>query len=442
MPLLRKSFRVVLLALFLGPLASCRRGADPAGALSAAAGASSAGKVIVIAHAQTEGRSRELMDAMERDFEARHAGVDVRQIVMADDDYEKFGLLNLFSSDVSPDLFFQWSGYLVERDARVGFSMELSTFLERDRFRENFYPEVWIGTDWEGKTHLLPHRLNISVAIFYNRDLFDRLSLRPPADWPAFEALCDRLRAAGIAPIVAGNKDLWMVGNWAGHLASRIAGEEEYHAAFSLRREHRFDAPGWREALELIAGLARRRAFNPGAVSMTEDEAKADFLAGRAAMIPDGDWLNLDLAKLASEGRTFRYGFFNTPPIPGGRGSQGSVMGVCTGFSIGRKSRDPELSWQFLKEFFQPERQKTWVAEGAMSPVAGTRQAVEIPALRDMIQLLKEAPKVVSPPDTGYAPAGWMAFFDAVQQVLAGNRSPEEALREAERYVAVFEPRR
>ena len=74
---------------------------------------------IVFAHTSTMGNTGALMDRMEEDFESIHPEVDVRQMVMDDDDYQKFGLLNLFTGSSSPDIYFQWGGFLVERDARV-----------------------------------------------------------------------------------------------------------------------------------------------------------------------------------------------------------------------------------------------------------------------------------------------------------------------------------
>ncbi len=396
----------------------------------------SSGRTIVLAHASTMGNLRGLMDEFEARFEASHPGVDVRQVVMDDDDYQKFGLLNLFTGSTSPDVYFQWGGFLVERDARAGFARDLTPLLERDGLRSRFRPERWFGSSFDGGEYFLPHTVEVSVVLFYNRRIFRELSLEPPRTWPQLLAACRTIRAAGITPIVAGNKDLWMVGNWASHIASRVVGEDEYHATLSLQRDHRFDSTPWIEALGRLAELVELRAFNPGVVSMTDAEAKVEFITGRAAMTPNGSWLVTDIVKARETGESIDYSFLNTPSIPGGRGDQQSVMAVCNGYVMGKRTRDPELTWEFMKAFFDPETQRDWVGEGYISPVIGAGNPLR--EVEEIIDLLGNADRTVSPPDTGYAPAAWQALYDAIQQVLAGNRSPTEALDEAERYVRVF----
>jgi raffinose/stachyose/melibiose transport system substrate-binding protein len=403
--------------------------------------AGSAARVLVFAHTSTEGSLRRLYDDFERGFEASRPGVDLRQMVMDDDDYQKFGLLNLFSGSSSPDIYFQWGGYLIERDARAGFCLDLTPRLRELGLDARFIPERRFGGDFEGRTYLLPQTLDLTVVLFFNRVLFARAGVAPPRDWPDFLRITDRLRAIGVTPLVAGNKDLWMAGNWAAHIASRVVGEDVYHASLSLSKAHRFDAPEWVEALERLAELVSRRAFLPGAASMTDAEAVAEFIAGRAAMIPNGAWVVTDILKARAEGATIDYGFFNTPPIPGGRGDQTSAMAVTNGFCVGGRSRDPELALACLEELLRPERQRRWAAEGVISPVRGVGGEGFAGPAEEVMTVLQGARRIVSPPDTGYAPAAWTAFFDAVQQVLAGNRAPAEALAEAERAIEIFESR-
>lgn len=437
--MIRRLFILSLIFLFFPMLNSCSESKQNGGASDSVLSRKEV--EIVFAHTSTLGNTSTLMDRLEEDFESIHPEVDVRQVVMDDDDYQKFGLLNLFTASSSPDIYFQWGGFLVERDARSEFSRDLTPFIERDRFMKNFIPEGWFGCRYNNGIYLLPHSVSISVVLFYNKEIFNRLSLLPPTTWKEFIYVCKKIRNAGITPIVAGNKDLWMVGNWAAHIASRIVGELEYHRAFSLEDKHPFTGEGWIEALGLIEKLVTIKGFNPGVVSMTEDEAKVDFITGKAAMIPDGNWLVSDIIKMNKNGPELNYGYFNTPAISQGKGDQNSVMAVSGGYAMGNKIRDPDLCWKFLREFFRAERQKAWVREGIFSPVLGTRSDGEVNQVNDMVKLLKRAKKTVSPPDTGYRPTAWTAFYDAVQQILAGNKTARQSLDEAERFIEVFRPR-
>src|SRR5690606_39872334 len=61
----------------------------------------------------------------------------VRQIVQDDDLYQDAGLITLLQSNDPPDIYFQWGGALVARDAAAGYSADLSEALDRKSTRLN-----------------------------------------------------------------------------------------------------------------------------------------------------------------------------------------------------------------------------------------------------------------------------------------------------------------
>ena len=65
------------------------------------------------------------------------------------------------------------------------------------------------GTSWGGKTWVYPIELRI-FPIVYNKELFKKAGLdpdQPPKTWAEFLAAGEKLKKAGITPIVTGLKD-------------------------------------------------------------------------------------------------------------------------------------------------------------------------------------------------------------------------------------------
>ncbi|MGB1717101.1 MAG: ABC transporter substrate-binding protein, partial [Candidatus Latescibacterota bacterium] len=55
----------------------------------------------------------------------------------------------------------------------------------------------------DGKVYILPIDY-IDIAVFYNRDLFDKLDLQLPKTWAEWIELCERVQQAGYVPIAIG----------------------------------------------------------------------------------------------------------------------------------------------------------------------------------------------------------------------------------------------
>ena len=55
----------------------------------------------------------------------------------------------------------------------------------------------------DGKVYILPIDY-IDIAVFYNRDLFDKLDLQLPKTWAEWMELCERVKRAGYVPIAIG----------------------------------------------------------------------------------------------------------------------------------------------------------------------------------------------------------------------------------------------
>ncbi len=391
-----------------------------------------------ITHATTGGAEKIVLDKIVADFEAANPDIKVVQIPLDDDVYSGTGLITQLQGTDVPDIYFQWAGFPVRRDAEAGYAMDLTDALATDGWADTFVPAIWTegaGTMVDGKPYLIPTSLDVTNTIWYNETIFEENGLTPPTTWAEFVALTKTLTDAGEIAIIQGNNEFWPFGNWASHIAAKVVPPEEYTAAFE--RTGKFNTPGFVKALEHIVELREAGGFNRDLQGLGADPAMATFLQGSAAMHPIGSWLIGTAKEMADD--DFRYASFDTPVIDPDHPLAHSVIGTATGFIIHARAKNPEAAVKFLKFYTNTENQIMRAEAGALSAVDGVNEAADLDAQTDqMARMLEEAPAMVPPPDTTYPVALAEAWYEAAAYVAAGEKSPEEALTWLDDTIAVM----
>lgn len=391
-----------------------------------------------ITHATTGGAEKVVLDKIVADFEAANPDIKVVQIPFDDDVYSGTGLITQLQGTDVPDIYFQWAGFPVRRDAEAGYAMDLTDALATDGWADTFVPAIWTegaGTMVDGKPYLIPTSLDVTNTIWYNETIFEENGLTPPTTWAEFVALTKALTDAGEIAIIQGNNEFWPFGNWASHIAAKVVPPEEYTAAFE--KTGKFNTPGFVKALEHIVELREAGGFNRDLQGLGADPAMATFLQGSAAMHPIGSWLIGTAKEMADD--DFRYASFDTPVIDPDHPLAHSVIGTATGFIIHARAKNPEAAVKFLKFYTNTENQIMRAEAGALSAVDGVNEAADLDAQTDqMARMLEEAPAMVPPPDTTYPVALAEAWYEAAAYVAAGEKSPEEALTWLDDTIAVM----
>ncbi|MFD0716361.1 ABC transporter substrate-binding protein [Paenibacillus sp. GCM10027626] len=367
-----------------------------------------------------------------KQFESQHENVKVEFTYQDDDTYKFIGLTNLLSGKNAPDLYFEWAGERLKKKVEDGFAADLTEKLKSSGLGDMFEEGTFNGMVVDGKTYMIPTAGDVTNVMFYNKKMFADQGLQPPATWEEFLALCEKLKAAGITPIVTGNKDLWPAGNWIGHLLSRVVGEQAYSDALQLKKP--FNSPEFVTAYGYVQQLWDKGYVNDSANAIADNEGDMLFLNGRAAMHPIGSWL---VSIAVEEAPELELGYFNLPSISGGKGDQNSVIGVLNGMVINKNSKHIDEAIEFMKLYSSAESSKKLTDAGAV-PITkdGIDESAMHPLSLSLNELMQNAPTLVSPPDTGYAIEVANALNMATSQVLGGVKTPEAALEELDRTVA------
>lgn len=366
-------------------------------------------------------------EAAKSAFEAAHEGWTVEFIQQDDDLYSTIGLLTLLNGKNSPDSYFEWAGARLDQRVAEGFAGDISAEIESSGLKDIFTDGAFAGFDSNGKLSMVPRTRDVTNVLWYNVDMFAKNGVTPPKTWDELNAACSKFKAAKINCFVQGNKDLWTVGNWGGHIISRVTGEALY--AETLQKSKPMNGPEFVKGLQVLADLAKAGYVNESVNSIADNEAASQFFQGKAAFHPIGSWL---IGNQRDEAPDFKMDFINLPAISDGAGDQNSIMAVYTGYAVNTKSTKKTEVMAFFKELYNAKNAKAIADTGTILLVSSLAGGVSDPISEKITTLLNGATVVVPPPDTGFELPVADALNAAQAEVIGGKSTPQEALDAAQ----------
>jgi raffinose/stachyose/melibiose transport system permease protein len=362
-----------------------------------------------------------------RRFEAEHPGVVVK--LYGDPRIEDKIRVRIIDGNL-PDAAL--SGQLLwPALIRAGKVLDLTPFLagpnwERDaRWGDTFQPGALDGWRVGGRVYGVP----LTYAcwnIFYNKALFRAHGWKEPHTWDEFFQLCEKIRAAGIAPIsLPGTR--WLYANAFLRAASyNLAGPDAWNARNEL-------APGsWSNARYVrSAAVLQRIAENytlRGWEGETHTGAQQALFQGRAAMTVSGSWLINETRGKTPAG--FEWGTMNFPVFPDGAASPTAIQ---TGsdhflvFATGDRQRE-QLTVDFLR-FLTSRARATAFVRQVDAPVAVRGVPIETysQVMQDTARIIDRAQAAFNMPQTMLQPpAIRQALIDGQMKLMLGEITPEQ----------------
>lgn len=260
------------------------------------------------------------------------------------DDYEETMLADM-QAGVAPDVFAGCCDTLPIW-AQKGFLLDLRPFVESDLSRETI-------ADWdqvqyrsfmtaEGTQFALP-KYHGSLALYYNKDIFDRYQVDYPNGAWSHDDYLETMRRIKGAAEADGVKDLWgsmfdvaweriqvHVNGWDGHFVDPTNSRRSWM--------------GRPEALAAMEWL-RARMWDDRVMASRLDVANAEpsaaFIRGSLAMVEEGSWALRDILEQAR----FRIG---VAPFPAGPARR-VTLATTDGFAIYAGTQQPEAAWELVK---------------------------------------------------------------------------------------------
>lgn len=279
-------------------------------------------------------------------------------------------------------------------------------------FMDEFASITLAGAVREDQVWGLADTAGFHLLLFYNQELVDR----PPASTEELLELGQSLTGSDQWGLAVNSYDpLWLV-PWLGPNGGWLTDEAGVPT---------LNTPAMEAALALFAGW--QSDPNRIAPVATYEDARAEFLAGRVAMMIDGEWAITELAQTDKIN-------WSVAPLPGlGQAADSQpaaplVLARYWAVSRAAKGNQALAAAEFLEFITRPERQLTWTRRFGLLP---TRRAalddpfiIGNPPLRTSVEQLQAGRTV---PLGTNSNALLNAMRQPLQDVIAGRLAPLQA---------------
>lgn len=419
-----RAARLLAAALALGALAACgKKAGAPAGSAAGGAGGNEAEVALF-----QGGYGIDFFQKVAREYEAAHPKDAKLRVWGNPRIWEQ--LRPRFVAGNPPDL--TWPGWGMDYwplvyehqlapldDALAGPPAEGG-----GTWRDTFEPSLLKLGQYDGKQYMLPYFYNVH-GWWYDANLFAKHGWTPPRTWSELIALCDKIKATGIAPITyQGKYPYYMVTGFLMPWVISAGGIKALDDAQNLV-PGAWKSPAFLEAARRIKELRDRGDFQQGAIGMSHTEAQMELLSGRAAMIPCGTWLHSEMSTVLPP--TVKLAYMLPPILDNGPGDPTAVAIGIEPWVVPAKGHHRETVLDYYKTLTSLTNAKRFVEEkGTLMSIRGSDAAKMPDYLLAPAAAFKNSKAVWSTEYIQWYPTLGKASQDAMAALLNGEATPEQ----------------
>jgi len=378
-------------------------------------------------HIQTVENQAAFWDEVIAEYEAAHPNVNIETTALENEAF-KSQIVTVMQAGDPPDLFQSWGGGVLWQYADAGMVRNIAPELQGEWYDSFAVPAAVDMYGRDGEYYGVPWSWG-AVGIFFNKALFTQAGLdpeNPPATWDEFLAAVQALKDAGITPIALGEGDRWPGHFWFVYLATRLGGQDAFVNAYN--RTGSFADEPFVQAGEYLQQLLDMEPFQEGFMSAGYGDEAGLVGDGLAAMELMGQWAPATQVDSSEQGGIGAdLGFFPFPMIEGGAGDATDILGGGDGFAVGANA--PDEAVDFLRYLTSEDVQRRGAAIWILPTVknAADELIAADPIMAQIISMRDNAHYAQLYYDQFLPASVATAVLDAVQGLLAGEISPEEA---------------
>jgi raffinose/stachyose/melibiose transport system substrate-binding protein len=171
--------------------------------------------------------------------------------------------------------------------AQKGYVLDLS----REPVMDRVIPSAKPAVTWNGKQWALPMDF-AGIGIIYNRDMFRKYGLQPPATYRDLERITRTLKSSGVTPYAGLLKENWSIGHFitlvhTNLLAAKGIAVDKFIADMDAGRTS-YGVVDTRTLFSMIDQYVANMDSN--AAEMSWDQQQASFAGGKSPMMVQGLW--------------------------------------------------------------------------------------------------------------------------------------------------------
>ena len=276
-------------------------------------------------------------DKIVKDFEAANPGVTVK-IENRGTDEHKSALRVASGSDQAPDIYFMWAGLgLGGEFIKSGLALPMDKYYTEYKWDDEFIgPALSFSKQYSGGRYGVPYTFR-GEALYYNKALFAKAGITsPPSNYEELVADADKLAAAGIPAITFGGTVNWHLMRLMDEILEVQCGPEKHDALMAMKVSWA-DEPCATKSFEELHKWTSKYLLKPF-MGIDNNQSFNLFLAGRAAMMLEGNWL---VGQLRNANKLSDYGVFTFPGTD-------RLYGFGEYNYISSKSKNPDIAAKFL----------------------------------------------------------------------------------------------
>ncbi|MGO4695616.1 ABC transporter substrate-binding protein [Paenibacillus sp. 2TAB26] len=245
--------------------------------------------------------------------------------------------------------------------AKAGFAADLSDL----KFWDNIGAGAKEDMSYDGKPYGVAEGLDY-LGVYYNKEMLEQVGVTEfPKDWTSFLEACQKLKDAGITPIVLGDKDPWVIQFGMYPIAANVVYPDEMDFDVKVQNgEKSLNDPKWVKTISMYKELYDKGYVVKNSLGVGSAQASQLFIDGKAAMTFTGTW---DYASMTSKGAAeFNRGFASLPGNDAGKPTFVSAA-TAAGYGLNAKSKNLDAAKEILNYLFDGESElfKAYVASNS-----------------------------------------------------------------------------
>jgi len=388
------------------------------------------------------GGQNEQMEKLNAAFHAKYPNVTIKRVSRSFSDLEKTLRLAL-SGNTPPDVVEANQGYgIMAALVKAGALVPLDAYDKAYGFRKRFPAGVsqLNSVTPDGKTIGSGSLYGVSmtgeaVGIYYNTDKLQKLGIQPPASFSQFEQDLALAKSKGETPIYFANLEKFPAIHEFGVLLGQTADKGALRNLVFGRGGAWTDPPVV-QAAQKLADWAKNGYLPKNANAGKYNDSPGAFAKGDGVFLVGGPWFAADLQKkMGSKVR-----FMLPPPASAGQPQPSTLGGPGLPLAITSKSKHPDVAAAYLDFMTTPQAMDVVTQTGGLAAAKPASAAPTTPVGRDVFN----AYRVASDSDVlvPYLDYSTTTFLDtlgsSLQEIIAGRKTPQEGMRDAQRDYSQF----
>ena len=374
--------------------------------------------------------------AMLEKFKKDHPNVKINYEAIPHDEYET-KMKTYISGGQYPDIFMA-KGTMIPQlvDDEVIYTAKQVMDLVSG-WEAQFKGGVFDDFTYKNTAYAIPMQMGNNHNIYWNSEIFKECGITEfPADYNAFAAAMDKIKAKGYTPIVLGNKANWLVPSlFLNAIVYRYTGADWYYSLRANRGAKFTDKP-FVDAVALLQQMAQKGYFNTDINSIDQHQMYTVYYNKKAAMMVDGFWgvgtfLNEMPKDVLAATRIAQF-----PAVPesmGGGGAKYAKINQAAagwGYITTQRKNDPaekrNLMAQLLYYITNSEEAKIVVENGGLpaAKAAGVDESKLPPLYGELLRLNNES-QYAPVFDVQLNPQIVDAFYANTQDLLINRLTPQ-----------------